>query len=68
MLVLVFPHGSDGKEFACNPGDPGFIPGLGGSPVAGNGYPLQYSCLGNPTDRGAWCAIVHGIAKDLDMT
>ena len=42
-----------GKESACNAGDPGLIPGLGTSPGEGNGNPLQYSCLGNPTDRGA---------------
>ena len=43
-----FPGGSNGKEFACNSGDPGFIPGLGKSPGEGNDYPLQYSCLGFP--------------------
>ena len=43
----VFPHGSDGKESACNEGDLGSIPGLGRSPGEGNGNPLQYSCLGN---------------------
>ena len=48
-----FPGGSDGKESACNAGDLGFIPGLGGSPEKGNGYPLQYSCLGNPINREA---------------
>ena len=45
---LGFPGGSDGKEFACNAGDPGLIPGLGRSPGEGNGNPLQYSCLENP--------------------
>jgi len=44
-------------------GDMGSIPGLGRSPGGGNGSPLQYSCLGNPIDRGAWLATVHGIAK-----
>ena len=48
-----FPSGSDGKESACNAGDEGSIPGSGRSPGEGNGYPLQYSCLENPTDRGA---------------
>ena len=48
--------GSDGKESVCNAGDPGSIPGLGGSPGGGNGNPLQYSCLENPMDRGAWWA------------
>ena len=42
------------------------IPGLGGSSGGGNGNPLQYSCLGNPMDRGAWGATVHGVAKELD--
>ena len=42
----------------------GFIPGSGRSPGEGNGNPLQYSCLGNPMDRGAWQAIVHGVAKN----
>ena len=57
---LGFHSSSDGKESACNAGDPGSIPGLGRSPGKGNGYPLQCSCLGNPMDRGAWRAIVHG--------
>ena len=57
------PGGSDGKESACNAGDQGLIPGLGRSPGEGNGYPLQYSCLENLMDRGAWQATVHGIAK-----
>ena len=48
---------------ACNAGDPGSIPGLGRSPGEGNGNPLQYSCLENPMDRGAWRATVHGVAK-----
>ena len=58
-----FPDGSDGKESACNAGDPGLIPGLGRSPGEGNGNPLQYSCLENPMDRGAWQAIVHGVTN-----
>ena len=48
-------------------GDSGSVPGLGRSPGGGNGSPLQYSCLMNPTDRGAWQSIVHG-AAELDMT
>ena len=44
--------------------DPGSIPGSGRSPGEGNGYPLQYSCLENPTDRGAWWATVHGVIKN----
>ena len=59
---MVFPDGSDGKASACNAGDPGLIPGLERSPGEGNGNPLQYSCLENPTDRGAWKATVHGVA------
>ena len=49
-------------------GDTGSIPGWGGSPGGGNGNPLQCSCLGNPIDRRAWWAAVHGISKELDMT
>ena len=58
-----FPGGSDGKVSACNAGDPGSIPGLGRSPGEGNGNPLQYSCLENPVDRGAWQATFHGVTK-----
>ena len=58
-----FPVASDCKESACNVGDPGLVPGLGTSAGEGSGYPLQYSCLENPLDRGAWQAIVHGVAK-----
>ena len=53
-----------GKESTCNEGDLGLIPGLGRSPGEGNGYPLQYSCLENSIDRGAWQATVHGVAKN----
>ena len=59
-----FPGVSDGKESACNAGDPGLIPGLGRSPGEGNGYPIQYSCLENFIDRGAWWAIVLGVTKN----
>ena len=55
--------GSVGKEIACNAGDLGSIPGSGRSSGEGNGNPYQYSCLGNPTDRGAWWAAVHGVAR-----
>ena len=58
-----FPGGSDCKESACNVGAPGSIPGLGRSPGEGNGNPLQYSCLENFIDRGAWRAKVHGVAE-----
>ena len=57
------PGGSDGKESACNEGDSSLIPGLRRSPGGGNGYPLQYSCLENPMDRGTWWAIVHRVTK-----
>ena len=55
--------GSAGKQSASNAGDSGFIPGSGRSPGEGNGNPLQYSCLENATDKGAWQATVHGVAK-----
>ena len=61
--VRGFPGGSDGKESACNVGDPGSVPGSGRSPEEGNGYPIQFSCLKNPMDRGTWRLIVHGIAN-----
>ena len=57
------PCSSNGKEFSCNAGDQGSIPGLGRSSGEGNGNPLQYSCLENPMDRGDWQATVHGVAK-----
>ena len=53
-LVYMLPITTDGKESACNAGDPAAIPGLGRSPGEQNGNPLQYSCLGNPMDKGAW--------------
>ena len=58
-----FPGGSEGKVSACNAGDLSLIPGSGRSPGEGNGNPLQYSCLENPMDRGAWQTTVHGVAK-----
>ena len=58
-----FPGGSDDKESVCNVGDPGLIPGSGRSPGEGNGNALQYSCLENSMDRGAWRAVVHGVEK-----
>ena len=54
---------SDGKKYACNAGDPSSIPGSGRSPGEGNGNPLQYSCLKNSMDRGAWRATVHGVTR-----
>ena len=61
---LGFPGGSDSKESACNAGDPGSIPGSGRSPGEGNDNPLQYSCLENLMNRGAWQATVHGVTKN----
>ena len=58
-----FPDSSVGKESTCNAGDLRLIPGLGRSPGERNGYPLQYSCLVNSIDKGAWRATVPGVAK-----
>ena len=58
-----FSDNSDDKESACSAGDLGSFPGSGSSPAEENGYPLQYSCLENSMDRGAWWARVHGVAK-----
>ena len=66
-LYIVFPGGSDGKESVCSVGDPCSIPGSGRSPGEGNGHPLQYSCLENSMDRGAWWAIIHEFAES-EMT
>ena len=71
-ILGIFPHtvlicmslgGSEVKASACNVGDLGSIPGLGGFPGGGNGNPLQYSCLENPMDGGAWWATVHRVTK-----
>ena len=64
----IFPGGSDGKVSLCSAGNLGLIPGLRRSTGGGNGSPLQYSYLGNPTDTGAWWAKVHGVTKESDMT
>ena len=64
ILPNVFPGGSDGKESACNTGDLSSIPGWVRTPGEGNGNPLQYFCLENSMDRGAWWAIVHGVTKN----
>ena len=61
-LGMTFPGGIEVKASVWNAGDPGSIPGSGRSP-GGNGTPLQYSCLENPMEGGAWQAIVHGVAK-----
>ena len=56
------------KNTSANARDVGLTPGLRRSPGEANGSPIQYSCLGNPMDTGAWGAAVHGVAKELDMT
>ena len=58
-----FPCSSLSKESACHAGDPGLNPGLGRFPGEGKGNPLQYSCLENPMDRGAWWATVQGATR-----
>ena len=71
MLVIKnmgFLGSSVVKNLPANAEDMGLIPGLGRSPGKGNGNPLQYSCLGNPMDRGSWWARVYDIAKESDMT
>ena len=60
-----FPSGSNNKESACKWGDLGSSPGLGRSPGGGHDNPLQYSCLENPMDRGAWQVAVYGVSKSL---
>ena len=63
VVQMGFSGGSGGKESACNAGDSSLIPGLGRSPAEGDGNPLQYSSLENPTDREAWQAIACGVSK-----
>ena len=63
MVPPDFPDGSDSKASAYNVGDPGSVPGLGRSPGEGIGNLLQYSCLVNPMDGGAWWVTVLGVAK-----
>ena len=67
-MLLGFPCSSVVKNLSANAGDVVSIPGSGKSPGEGNDDLSQYSCLGNPMDRGAWWAIVHGVAKELDTT
>ena len=62
-IIQRLSHSLVSKESACNTGDLGSISGLGRYPGEGNGNPLQYSCLENPMDRGAWWAAVHGVAR-----
>ena len=63
-----FPGGTVVENLLANSGDMDSIPELGRSLGEGNENPLQYSCLENPMDRGAWRATVHGVAKEADMT
>ena len=62
-LHISFPGGSRGKETSCHAGHLGLISGSGRSPGEGKGYPVQYSGLENPMDRGAWRATVHGVSE-----
>ena len=64
IFLVGFPGSSEVKASACNVGELGSIPGLERSPGEGNGNPVQYSCLENPMDRGAWWAILHGVAEN----
>ena len=65
LVGMGFPGGSDGKDSTCSVGDLGSIPKLERSPGGGNSYPLQYSCLENSIDRGAWWATSHGFTNSL---
>ena len=65
---MSFPGGSVVKNLSANAGDMGSIPGLGRSLGEGNGNSFQYSCLGNPMDRGSWQATIHGVTEESDTT
>ena len=67
-MQKVFPGGSVVKNPPANAGDEGSIPGSGRYSGEGNGYPLQYSHLGNPMDGGAWRTTAHGVTKESDKT
>ena len=66
--LMGFPGGSVVKNLPANAGDSGSIPGSERHPGKGNVNPLQYSCLGNPMNKGPWQATVHGVAKESDMS
>ena len=65
--ITLWKGGSEGKESACNVGDPGSFPGSGIYPGE-DGYPLQYSCLENPMDRGAWWTTTHGVTESRTLS
>ena len=67
-MIEGFPKWLSSKESTCNAGDMGSIPGLGRSPGRGNGNSLQYSCLKNPTDKGAWQATAHGVKSRTQLS
>ena len=67
LVLWGLPGGSDSKESACNAGDLGSVSGSARFPGEGNGYPFQYSCLENSTDRRAWWVIVHGVTKSRTL-
>ena len=68
ILIRRIPRWLNGQEFTCQAWDASLVFGSGWSPAEGNGNPLQYSYLENPTDRGAWQATVHGVTKESVMT
>ena len=68
VMVKWAPQVEVVNNLSANAGDVGSIPGSGRSPGEGNGNPLLYSCLGNPRDRGAWQATIHGVTEESDMT
>ena len=68
IIILLITGGSVVKNPPANAGDAGSIPGSERSPRGGNDNPLQYYCLENPMDRGAWWATVHGVTKQMDWT
>ena len=68
ILTRGFPGGSVDTESACNAGDPGFILGSRRSPGERDDYPLQYFCLENSMDRGAWRAVIHGVTKRTQLS
>ena len=68
VMVKWAPQVEVVNNLSANAGDVGSIPGSGRSPGEGNGNPLLYSCLGNPRDRGAWQATIHGVTEESDMS